>query len=98
MPKKDIGFRFSEEVHTRLLELAEESGKTRTQVLEGLILGAPWHPKAKRVAVPVPPEEVEAAMKAKTEEKAIVKTALRRKTSVVDPDKLAAFQRKMNKK
>lgn len=37
--KKDIGFRFSEEAHARLIELAKKRGVTRTRVLEDLILG-----------------------------------------------------------
>jgi len=38
--KRTIGFRFSDEVIERLGALALEQGKTRTAVLEGLVLGA----------------------------------------------------------
>lgn len=61
MPKKDIGFRFTEEAHATLIELAREQGKTRTQVLEELILGAVRPGQV----IPVPPESFDEIIKTK---------------------------------
>ena len=52
--KRTIGFRFSDEVIERLGALALEQGKTRTAVVEDLILNSPWKGMKRPVEISKP--------------------------------------------
>ena len=87
MAKLSVTFRFSEEVLSRLAELADGSGLTRTQVLERLILAA-------RSVSKTTEEELErwAAQKSVAASSGGAKP-LPAKAGRPDPDKLADFSK-----
>lgn len=109
--KKTRGFRFSDAADARLTELSEQSGWTRTAILEGLILDhVPGHPERTGVRAQKgtsgtqglskdPPSDVEEeVIIAERVEVVPPKGQVERQSrqrTRVDPDKIEAAQRRM---
>lgn len=93
--KKTVGFRLSEATRSRLSELSEAWGCTRTAVLERLL--AEHGAKSELLGETRP--DFKAQLPGDTAPNAEVHVKQKSLSSAVaDPDKLAAFQRKMGKK
>ena len=92
MAKVQIGFRFRPEVAERLGELAGAAGVTRTVWLERAVMGAEPEPELRHEDLH---EDLPVAVQA---EALRPKGRVSPKIGRVDPDKIAAFQRKMARK